>query len=148
MKNFLAGLATFLTICSLSLGVFTTAFAQDDTPPSGDQTASESTSSPAPASLNVGKYLTAEGQNTVNPDAPSFGSVIVRVINFLALAIGSFAFVAIVYGGFTMVISAGRETQLQKGKDIIKFAITGLIVAMSSYFITAFMQSIFFEYGT
>ena len=145
MKNFLTGLATFLTICSLSLTLASgMAMAQDEAP-SGNQAAPESSATPAPTSLNVGTYLTAPGQNTAS--TPNFGALIVRVINFLALTIGSFAFVAIVFGGFTMIISGGRETQLQKGKDIIKFAITGLIVAMSAYFITAFMQSVFFEYG-
>ena len=113
---------------------------------SGAALAEEPAAAPTRSSLDVGTYLSAPGQNTEN--TPNFGALIVRVINFLALAIGSFAFVAIVFGGFTMVISGGRETQLQKGKDIIKFAITGLIVALSAYFITAFMQSVFFEYGT
>jgi hypothetical protein len=98
---------------------------------------------PAPSKLNVGQYLIAEGQ--VKPS--SIGQYIVRVINFLTLAIGSFAFLAIVIGGVILLISTGNESLLQRGKDIIKFAVIGLIVALAAYFITAFVQSIFYEYA-
>jgi hypothetical protein len=62
--------------------------------------------------------------------------------------IGSVAFLAIIVGGFMLVTSAGKEAQVTKGKDIVKYAIIGLVIAMSAYFITSFVQSIFYEYGT
>lgn len=145
-------MAVFLVTCALALHAFGPIHvsAQDEAP--ADSTPTESTNdestdagNPTPDTLPVGTYLAAPGQNIGS--TPNFGALIVRVVNFLAITIGSFAFLAIVIGGITMVTSAGRETQLQKGKDIIKFAITGLIVAFASYFITAFVQSIFFEYG-
>lgn len=97
------------------------------------------------ARLKVGEYLKAEGQGDVKA---GFGAYVVRVVNFLSLVIGSFALLAIVIGGFMLITAGGAEAQLQKGKDIIKYAIIGLLVAMSAYFLTAFVQSIFFEYGT
>lgn len=93
-------------------------------------------------SFNLRTYLVAEDQRI----AP-VTSYVVRLINFLALTIGSFAFLVIVIGGFMMLASGGAEAQVSKGKDAIKFALIGLVVAFSAYFITAFVQSIFFEYG-
>ena len=103
------------------------------------------------SSFSVGDYLSAnEGQKSVikemiKPGVPVIAVYLVRLINYMALTIGSFAFLAIVIGGFMMVTSAGNETQVQKGKDILKYAITGLAVALSAYFITAFVQSLFYE---
>ncbi len=98
------------------------------------------------ASFNVSSYLTASGQKqsylkTGNP----VGSFIIEIINFLTLTIGSLSFVAIVIGGFFLMTSHGNENQLTKGKDIIKMALIGLAVALLSYVITAFVQSLFYE---
>jgi integral membrane sensor domain MASE1 len=99
---------------------------------------------PTPMNINVG-ILRAPGQ--ANPsEIGNVGVYIVRVVNFLALTIGSFAFLAIVIGGILLLTAAGQEQQIQKGKDIIKFAVIGLIVALMAYFIVAFVQSIFYEY--
>ena len=104
---------------------------------------------PASESFNVSKHLTV---NTGDQQEQSYlkssnpvASFIIQMINFLVLTIGSFAFLAVIIGGFTLVASHGNETQVTKGKDILKYAITGLIVALASYFITAFVQSLFYE---
>jgi len=104
---------------------------------------------PEPASstkFNVSNYLTTEGQGqaylkTGNPIA----SFIIQIVNFLVLTIGSVCFLAIVVGGFTLLTSHGNENQLSKGKDIIKLALIGLVIVLTSYFITAFVQSLFYE---
>jgi hypothetical protein len=99
--------------------------------------------------FSVGTYLTTTGQENVkkmlNPETPVVAVYIVRLVNYLALVIGSFAFLTIVIGGFFMLTSGGNEQQVNKGKDMVKYAIIGLLVALSAYFITAFVQSIFYE---
>ncbi|HLG25393.1 MAG TPA: hypothetical protein VI588_01185 [Candidatus Gracilibacteria bacterium] len=100
----------------------------------------------ATESVNLGNVLKAPGQNLEGKT--NIGLYITRLVNFLSLVIGSFAFLAIVIGGIILLTSGGREAQLTRGKDIIKFAIIGVVVALSAYWITAFVQSIFFEYGT
>jgi hypothetical protein len=101
------------------------------------------------SSFKVTNYLTAEGQNkdVIKEGVPVVAVYLVRLINYLSLVIGSFAFLAIVIGGFMMVTSAGQEQQVSKGKDMVKFAIIGLLVALSAYFITSFVQSIFYDVG-
>lgn len=130
MKNLFKQYGIFLVLCVVALHVARPdmVFAQA-----------------APESLNVREYLTTTGQEN---QPFNIASLIVRVISFLSLSIGSFAFLAIVIGGIFMVTAGGRENQIQRGKDIIKYAVIGLIVAFSAYFITTFVQSVFFEYGT
>jgi len=100
-------------------------------------------------SFSVGSYLMAPGQkNIITKDTPVIAVFIIRMINYLSLTIGSFAFLSIVIGGIMLVTSGGQEQQISKGKDIIKYAIIGLAVALAAYFITAFVQSIFYEIPT
>jgi len=130
MKRFL----TTLALMVVALGVFNFSplvFAAD---------------SPATAmeSFKVSTYLTAPGQEKQASSLPAY---IVKLINLLSVVIGSFAFLAMVIGGIMMVASAGQEQPISRGKEIIKYAIMGMIVAFSAFFITSFVQSIFYEYG-
>jgi hypothetical protein len=100
----------------------------------------------ATSSFNVGDYLTTTGQKqdylqTGNP----IGSFIIQIVNFLSFMIGSLCFLAIVVGGFFLLTSHGNENQLTKGKGIIQYAVIGLVVVFMAYYITAFVQSIFYE---
>lgn len=106
---------------------------------------------PVDTTFSINKYLTLDGTKGFGNEPGQINNIgfyLVRTINFMALTIGSFAFLAIVIGGFILVTSGGQEAQLQRGKDIIKFAIIGLIVALLSYFIVSFIQSLVYEYGT
>ncbi|MCC7197563.1 hypothetical protein IT413_05215 [Candidatus Peregrinibacteria bacterium] len=139
MKRFLA---TF-TLIIVALGVLnfsSFAFAADP-PPAGS---SSDQALKNMETFKTGTYLLAKGQQKPLP----IGAYIVRLINFLSMVIGSFAFVAIVIGGIMMVGSGGQEQAISRGKDIIKYAIMGMVVAFSAFFITSFVQSIFYEYGT
>lgn len=142
MKNILKQFGIFLVSCSLVLQLAGPSAAFADSHESGENKVTP----PTRSTLNVGDYLTLKDKQKNQPT--NIADFIVRAINFLASIIGSFAFVAIVIGGLIMVTSAGAEAGLQKGKDIIKYAIIGLIIAMAAYFITTFVQSIFFEYGS
>jgi hypothetical protein len=102
-------------------------------------------------SFNVNRYLSAPGQNLSNVIGEGknpVGSYLIRLINFLSLMIGSVAFLAIIVGGIVLLTSAGNQNMTTKGKDMIKYAIIGLVVALCAYLITAAVQSIFYEYGT
>lgn len=108
--------------------------------------ATQETKPPSTESFSVGKYLKEkdQGQAYLKSDNP-VASFIVQIINFLVLTIGSFSFLAVIFGGITLLTSHGNETQVTKGKEILKYAITGLVVTLSAYFITAFVQSLFYE---
>lgn len=149
MTSLIKQTVLFLTITTLVLSCFSNfALAQDPATP-------EKTNSSAPVvdSFSVNTYLDlsdkgAAKYGTGDKEIGSIAEFIVKGINYLSLLIGSFSFLAIVVGGFLLVTSGGLESQLQRGKDIIKFAIIGLIVTMLAFFIVSFVQSIIYEYGT
>lgn len=93
--------------------------------------------------------LSTEGQEqsylkAANNGGNPLAAFIIQIINFIVLISGSVSFLLIVVGGFMILSSAGNETSLNKGKDIIKIAIIGLVLTLSSYFIVAFVQGILF----
>lgn len=141
-------LICFLTIANISIisalpsGFLFVRAATWGTPPASIQ----ETKPPSMESFSVGKYLKEkdQGQAYLKSDNP-VASFIVQIINFLVLTIGSFSFLAVIFGGITLLTSHGNETQVTKGKEILKYAITGLVVTLSAYFITAFVQSLFYE---
>jgi hypothetical protein len=148
MRQFAIVLST-ISLCLALIAPANLAWADDTTTPAGGSTpatpASTAPGQGATTSINVGKYLVATEQGQSQP--VSIGAYIVRLINLLSMAIGSFALLSIIIGGMLLLTSAGGDAQLTKGKDIIKFSIIGLAIAMVAYFITAFVQSIFYEYN-
>ena len=149
-------LTSLLLLLQIGAGIgFTLSYAKialADDPPAAPVPAD---AAPAPSDTSSGShasdtfpviYLKAEGQNSSYLKSSSpIASFIVIVINFLAKTIGSLAFLSLIIGGFVLLTSHGNETMLTKGKDIIKYAIIGLVIALSAYFITAFVQSLFYE---
>ena len=98
------------------------------------------------SSFNVTTFLSAPGQEQkyLTSNAP-IASFIVQIVNFLVLTVGSLCFLVLVVGGFTLLASHGAEAMVTKGKDMIKFALIGLVIVLTAYFITAFVQSLFYE---
>jgi len=105
-----------------------------------------------PDSINVKDLFTlGEGDEPKEPpkyvDAEDYSpivTVILDVINTAMFFIGSIAILAIIVGGLIMITSSGNENMLQKGKTIFLYAIIGLVVALSAYIISTFVQSTFF----
>ena len=62
--------------------------------------------------------------------------ILTLIISFgkgLFMIIGSFALVMFIYGGFMVMISAGSDERVTKGKGIMLAAVIGLIIALSAY---------------
>jgi hypothetical protein len=57
-----------------------------------------------------------------------FGNIALLVLGIT----GSLALLMFVYGGFTMVIAGGDSGRYQKGKTILKNAIVGIVIIMTS----------------
>jgi len=109
---------------------------------SGTSTSTGGSDSVTPETLNLSEFLVAPGQE--NQPTDSISSYILRFINFLSLLIGSFAILAIIVGGVFMLIAGGREEMITRGKDIVTYSITGLVVALVAYFLVAMVQSLFY----
>jgi len=70
-------------------------------------------------------------------------SFILSVINYATGIIGTVAMIIFIIAGFMLVIAQGDQTKIDKAKEIIKYAIIGLIITFLSYVITIFVQSLF-----
>jgi hypothetical protein len=63
-----------------------------------------------------------------------------RIIVFLSATVGGLAVLVMSYGGFLIMTSGGVETRRDKGKHYIKFAVIGLVVALSAYILVTLVQ--------
>ena len=70
-------------------------------------------------------------------------SFILSVIDFATIIIGSIAVILVIAGGFMLMFAQGKEQELTNAKDVLKYAIIGLVVTFLSYTIATFVQSIF-----
>ena len=84
-------------------------------------------------------YLSSEAKQNV-----ALGQFIVNIISILTKIIGSFALLVIIVGGITIMISTGNQGLQTKGKEMIKFALIGLVIAFMSLIIVTFVQSLFY----
>jgi hypothetical protein len=64
------------------------------------------------------------------------------LITFLMRIIGSIAVLISVAGGFVIMVSSGNDQRVEQGKNMIKFSLIGIAVAMSSFIIASFIQSL------
>jgi len=69
---------------------------------------------------------------------------ILLIIKFLSQLIGTISMVLIIIGGMLMLASEGDDNRIQKGKTIITQAIIGLILALTSYILVTFVQSLLY----
>ena len=69
---------------------------------------------------------------------------VVGVINFLLGFLGLLAVILVIYAGFLYVTDAGGDENIGKAKNIILYAIIGLVIIFASYAIVNFA----FDVGT
>lgn len=69
---------------------------------------------------------------------------IVRMIELSIQLIGLAALIMVVVGSYYMLTAGGEEEQVSKGKDIIKLALIGVVIAIFSYSIVTFVQAIIY----
>lgn len=67
-------------------------------------------------------------------------TVVARIVQIFLSIIGTLLFCYTIYGGALIFLSGGSEDKVNEGKTVIKHAIVGLIVVLSSYSITVFVS--------
>ena len=65
--------------------------------------------------------------------------IIARIIQVFLGFLGTIALVLIIYAGFLWMTSSGDDTKIQQAKDILKNAVIGLIIILSSFAIASFI---------
>lgn len=59
--------------------------------------------------------------------------IIANVIRVVLGIVGAISLVIIIYGGFMMMISAGNQERVDKGRKALMWAVIGLFVVFGSY---------------
>ena len=77
-------------------------------------------------------------QNSQDPFTGS-NSALLTIANILAWAGGVIAVIMIIFAGFTYVTSSGDDSKVKSAKNIILYAVVGLIVIVVSRIIVAFV---------
>jgi hypothetical protein len=75
--------------------------------------------------------------------ALTLSEIAIRVLNFLLGIAGILALVMLVIGAILYLTSAGDEDRASKGKDIFKFSLIGLVLAMSSMILVTQISKFF-----
>lgn len=70
-------------------------------------------------------------------------ALILSVIEFATIVIGSIAVILLIIAGFRFMFAQGNDQSLTEAKDMVKYTVIGLIIAFLSYTIVTFIQSVF-----
>lgn len=94
--------------------------------------------------LEIGKVL-GWGAVSAGPvaDAPTLSQIALSVLEFLLSVVGILAIIMLVVGGIMYLTSAGSEDRAETGKNIIKYAIIGIFVALASLVIVSQIAEFF-----
>jgi hypothetical protein len=66
-----------------------------------------------------------------------------RIIKAVLGIVGALALAMFVFGGFTWLTSGGSPDKIKKGKDILMWAVIGLIIIFTSYTLVDFILTAF-----
>lgn len=66
---------------------------------------------------------------------PGITTIIAVILAMASIIAG----IALIYGGITYIISTGEASKIQKAKNIIMYALIGLVVSMLAYAIVTFV---------
>src|SRR3989344_4055609 len=82
---------------------------------------------------------TIGGGNEVPIGQTTFNSALLYIINFLLSFIGLLFFLLMLYAGYLWMTARGNDEQVQKGKKIIREAVTALIIILLARLFTEFV---------
>ena len=99
------------------------------------------------------KAAPAQGQDITSPSnwipltvsTGTLQGIILFAAQGLATLTGIIAVVAIIASGILYMTAAGNEDQIEKAKNIIKYSITGIIIAVAAYSIVTFVITTFLK---
>jgi len=80
-------------------------------------------------------------ENPLGSDSLRIDQVITKVIKWMLGLVASLAMIALVWGSVRMILSLGNEQQVQKAKQIILWAVAGLVVVLLSMLIITTVQN-------
>lgn len=96
----------------------------------------------ADSGKDVASYLDPNFASSANLPITDTISTAFGIIEAFLQLLGLIGLVLIIYGGFTLLFSAGNPEKVKKGRDIVLWAIIGIAVVLSSYGILLYIDSI------
>lgn len=122
---------------SLFVGLSTTSYAEDTKTPSEIEN----------YQFSVGKHLIVNEKQEKNFFGDEKSSPIVvtilNVIDFAIQIIGTIAVILIIVSGFMFMTAMGNQQRLENAKEVVKYAVIGLVITFLSYTIIISVQTIF-----
>lgn len=82
--------------------------------------------------LGGGTVLSSADDNIVGGQADA-KTLVTTVLKYFLSFLGLLCTIMIIYGGILYVTSAGEEEKTKKGRNIILYAIIGIIIIVASY---------------
>lgn len=75
---------------------------------------------------------------------PSFGTLVTIVVRNAFVLAGIISFLLLVFGGFSVIMAAGSgdTKELERGQKTITYAILGLILVVTSYWIVQIIEKV------
>ena len=83
-------------------------------------------SSPTCVDIGIGPCIPVVGQG-------SDATFVTRIYGYGLGLLGGVAILALMYGGYVIITSQGDPIQLRRGKNIIKYALLGVILAIFGF---------------
>jgi len=77
--------------------------------------------------------------NTVQ--GPTVNQLVTNVVSILFFVVGTASVIVIIVAGILFVVSAGNEKLTKQAKDAILYAVIGLIISISAFAITSFINT-------
>ncbi|MFZ2187071.1 MAG: pilin [Candidatus Moraniibacteriota bacterium] len=75
--------------------------------------------------------------------AKTLSAIALNVLNFLLSLVGVLGIIMLVIGGIMYLTAAGDEDRIDTGKDIVKYAIIGIVVALAALIIVTQIANLF-----
>jgi len=92
--------------------------------------------------VSVGSILRVGDDDGGQTNFKNAGTFLGSVIDTLITLVGTVAFILIVAGGFRMMVAGGNDSETERAKQMITFAVIGLVVALLAYIIVATVQGV------
>ncbi len=89
-----------------------------------------------------GDFGIAQVDSQIGLSGTSIALILVRVIRILLGFLGLVLVIMILYGGYTIMVSAGNADKVERGKTILKNAVIGTGIVLFSFIIVQFIISI------
>lgn len=71
--------------------------------------------------------------NALNGCQGGLRGIVLAIINFALGFLGLLAVIMVIYGGFLYVSSAGNEENVKKAKQILLYAVLGIVIILISF---------------